>query len=85
MLSIFPLRKTLCLTKVIIIQGAFKNIQGLFKDIPQFFNFQGLFKDMIHFQGIFKACANHGLTGSYTEDEPNLVRKKTSRGQHHLQ
>ena len=42
--------------KVIFIQGAFKNIQallwkiqGLFKDIPQFFNFQGL----------FKACVNH--------------------------
>ena len=35
--------------KVIFIQGAFKNIEGLFKDIPQFFNFQGL----------FKACVNH--------------------------
>ena len=38
------------LTKVIFIQGAFKNIQellwkiqGLFKEIPQFFNFQGPF------------------------------------------
>ena len=46
------------LTKVIFIQGAFKNnqgllwrIQGLFKDIHQFFNFQGL----------FKACVNHGV------------------------
>ena len=51
-LLIIPLRKTFFfLTKVILIQGAFKNIQGLqwkiqglFKDIPQFFNFQGLFK-----------------------------------------
>ena len=39
------------LTKVILIQGAFKNIQGplwkiqgLFIGIPQFFNFQGLAK-----------------------------------------
>ena len=32
------------LTKVIFIQEAFKNIQGLFKGIPQLFNFQGLFK-----------------------------------------
>ena len=41
-LSIIPLRKTIFfLTKVIFIPGAFKNIQGLFKDIPQFFNFQG--------------------------------------------
>ena len=54
--SIFPLGKTLFLTKVLFIQGAFKNIQGLlwkiqglFDDIPQFFNFQGL----------FKACVNH--------------------------
>ena len=44
---LFP--KTLFfLTEVIFIQGAFKNIQellwkiqGLFKDIPQFFSFQG--------------------------------------------
>ena len=55
-LSIISLRKTFFLMKVIFIQGAFKNIQallwkiqGLFKDIPQFFNFQGL----------FKACVNH--------------------------
>ena len=48
--------KTPFLTKVIFIQGALKNIQGLlwkiqglFDDIPQFFNFQGL----------FKACVNH--------------------------
>ena len=32
--------KQFFLTKVIFIQGAFKSIQGLFKDIPQFFNFQ---------------------------------------------
>ena len=56
-LSILPLRETFFfLTEVIFIEGAFKNIQGLlwkiqglFKDIPQFFNSQGL----------FKACANH--------------------------
>ena len=48
----------LYLTKVIFIQGAFKNIQelmwkiqGLFKDIPQIYNFQGL----------FKARANHDI------------------------
>ena len=60
LLSIIPLCKTcfFFLTKVIFIQGAFKNnqgllwrIQGLFKDIHQFFNFQGL----------FKACVNHGV------------------------
>ena len=52
--------------KVIFIQGAFNNIQGLlwkiqglFKDIPLFFNFQGLFKDMMLFQALFKACENH--------------------------
>ena len=56
------------LTKVIFIQGAFKNnqgllwrIQGLFKDIHQFFNFQGLFKNMMLFQGLFMACVNHGV------------------------
>ena len=60
------LRKRFFLTKVIFIQGAFKNIQGLlwkiqelFKDIPQFFNFQGLFKDMMLFRRLFKACTNH--------------------------
>ena len=60
------MQNILFLTKVIFIQGAFKNIQGplwkiqgLFKDIPQLFNFQGLFKDMTFFQGLFKACANH--------------------------
>ena len=36
--------KKICV-KVIFIQGPFKYIQGLFKDIPQLFNFQGLFKD----------------------------------------
>ena len=48
--------KTPFLTKVIFIQGAFKNIQGLlwkiqglFKDIQQFFNFREL----------YKPCANH--------------------------
>ena len=54
-LSIIPLRKPFFFLtmKVIFIQGALKNIQGLlwkiqgrFKDIPQFFNFQGLFKAM---------------------------------------
>ena len=34
------------LPKVSFIQGAFKNYQGLFKNIQQFFNFQGLFKAM---------------------------------------
>ena len=55
------------LTKVIFIQGAFKNnqgllwkIRGLFKDIQQFFNFQGL----------FKACANHGV-GKEVERQTN--------------
>ena len=44
--------------KIIFIQAAFNNIQrllwkiqGLFKDIPLFFNFQGLLKDMTLFQG----------------------------------
>ena len=48
--------------KIIFIQAAFNNIQrllwkiqGLFKDIPLFFNFQGLLKDMTLFQGLFKA------------------------------
>ena len=66
MLSIIPLRKTFFLMKVIFIQGAFKNIQGLlwkiqglFKDIAQFFNFQGLFKDTMLFQGLFKTRVNH--------------------------
>ena len=67
MLSIIPLRKTFFLMKVIFIQGAFKNIQGLlwkiqglFKDIPQlFFNFQGLFKDTMLFQGLFKTGVDH--------------------------
>ena len=72
MLSIFPFRKTLCLTKVIFIQGAFKNIQGLFKDIPQFFNFQRLFiQGHDAFSGTFQ-----GLS------EPWF---KTSRRQLHLQ
>jgi len=47
--------------KVIFMQAAFKNIQGLlgkihgfFKDIPQTSNLQGLFKDMMLFKGLFK-------------------------------
>ena len=59
-------QNNLFFTKVIFIQGAFKNIQGLvwkiqglFKDIPHFFNFQGLFKEMMLFQGLFKACVHH--------------------------
>ena len=43
------------LMKVIFIQGAFKNtqgllwkIQGLFKDTPQFFNFQKFFKARVN-------------------------------------
>ena len=66
MLSIIPLSKKFCINEGYFIQGALNNIQGLlwkiqglFKDIPQFFNFQGLFKDMILFQGLFKARANH--------------------------
>ena len=50
--------------KVIFIQGAFKNIQGLlwkiqglFKDIPQYYF--SIFKDMTLFQGLFKAHVNH--------------------------
>ena len=49
----------LYLTKVIFIQGAFKNIQGLlwkiqglFKDIPQICNFQGLFKARANHEGL---------------------------------
>ena len=42
-----------------IIQGLLWKIQGLFKAIPQFFNFPGLFKDMMLFQGLFKAHVNH--------------------------
>ena len=50
--------------KVIFIQGAFKNIQGLLWKIQGhptilFFNFQGLFKDITLFQGLFKAHVNH--------------------------
>ena len=40
----FLCTKNFFLTKIIFIQEAFKNIQGLFKGIPQLFNFQGLFK-----------------------------------------
>ena len=61
--SIIPLRKTCFFFHE---GGAFKNIQGLlwkiqglFKAIPQFFNFPGLFKDMMLFQGLFKAHVNH--------------------------
>ena len=46
-------QNNLFLTKVIFIQGAFRNIQGLVWKI------QGLFKDMLLFQGLFKARANH--------------------------
>ena len=49
------------LTRVIFIQGAFKNIQGLlwkiqgiFKGIAQVFIFQGLSKDIMLFQGLFQ-------------------------------
>ena len=66
MLGSFLCTKHFFLMKVIFIQGAFKNIQGLLwkiqglpKDIPQFFNFQGLFKDTMLFQGLFKIRANH--------------------------
>ena len=51
-------QKILYLTKVIFIQGAFKNIQGLLWKI------QGLFKDIrqiCNFQGLFKARANHDI------------------------
>ena len=48
-------------TKAIFNQGAFKNIQGppwkiqgLSKDIPQFFNSQGLFKARANHEGILK-------------------------------
>ena len=82
MLSIIPLRKTFFLTKVSFIQGAFKNIQGLlwhiqglFTDIPQFFNFQGLFKDMIVFQGLFKAPANYVLLSHALPSELVLLQK----------
>ena len=51
--------------KVLFIQGAFKNIQGLgrnFKDFSRItnkFSIQGLFKDMTLFRGLFRARANH--------------------------
>ena len=65
----FMITKTICvllcvqsslcaLTKVIFIQGAFKNIQGLLWKI------QGLFKDIpqiFYFQGLFKAHRNHDI------------------------
>ena len=41
------------------IQGLLWKIQGLFKAIPQFFNFPGLFKDMMLFRVLFKAHVNH--------------------------
>ena len=66
-------KRTFMTTKKICVKVIF--IQGAFKDFSRIF----------HNFSIFKACANQGLTGSYTEDEPNLVRKKTSRRQHHLQ
>ena len=64
-LSIIPLRKTCFFfkTKVIFIQGAFKNIQGLLWKI------QGLFTDIqqfSNFQGVFKACANHAMDNTRT-------------------
>ena len=60
------------ITKVIFIQGAFKNIQGLFTDIPQFFNFQRLFiQGHDAFSGTFQGLC-----------EPWF---KTSRRQRHLQ
>ena len=70
-LSIIPLCKTVFLTRVIFIQGAFKNIQGLLwkiqgllKDIPQFFSFQRLFKDMMLFQGPCEPCGKQGAMNS---------------------
>ena len=55
-----------CVNDVLFIQGPFDKIQGLlakiqglFKDLSKFFNFQGLFKGLMHFQGLFKARANH--------------------------
>ena len=65
-LSIIPLRKKYIYffyTKVIFIQGAFKNIQGLLGKI------QGLFTDIqqfSNFQGLFKACANHAMDNTRT-------------------
>ena len=50
-------------TKVIFIQGTFKNIQGLLWKI------QGLFTDIqqfSNFQGVFKACANHAMDNTRT-------------------
>ena len=65
------------LPKISFIQGAFKNyqgllckIQGLFKNIQQFFNFQGL----------FKAHANHG-----EEKSPVILFAKTGYPEHLLQ
>ena len=56
--QIFPLFKTVFLIKAIFIQGAFKNIQGLFKGIPQISNFKGFSRT---FQGLCKLCKIHGL------------------------
>ena len=67
MLSIIPLGKAFFFkTKVIFNQGAFKNIQGLlwkiqglFEDIPQFFNSPGLFKAHANYEGThFKIWSN---------------------------
>ena len=46
-------QNTFCNEQAIVIQGPFKNIQGVLGKI------QGLFNDMMRFQGLFKACANH--------------------------
>ena len=50
-----------CINEVLVIQGPFDKIQGLFKDLSKFFNFQGVFKGLMLFQGLFKARANHGV------------------------
>jgi len=51
---LLSLRKTL-------FQRPLWKIEGLFNDIPKFFNFQGLFKDMMLFQGPFRARASHAF------------------------
>ena len=63
-LSIIPLCRTFYFSqRLFFIQGAFKNIQGplwkiqgLFKDIPQLFNFQGHDVFSRTFQGMCKPC-----------------------------
>ena len=73
----FLCAKQFFLTRVIFIQGAFKNIQGLLwkiqgllKDIPQFFSFQRLFKDTDAFS---RPLRTMWKIGSY-EQSKNMLK-----------